>query len=273
MAEKWAKGWHFRLRLLQTFSSSAHFCPRKNAKKGSPARLCSFWQQKQLFIIFICITRIVVSLLFLVIYISQVFVYSIFRDSLRPKQEASIYVIFFFFEYSLNFCGISGYSCLLIWRLSFNFRFGSMCWVYLYLWSACFYHVDNGQFSITWFSSYNLWTLRIAILFSGFTQRNVEYRCSFRVLVKKRLLLLRLAFFWPGGAHLQAAGDGKSERKTKENPSSPAVSERTSWLKLCGATGAAAAPHEPTSPQFHEFTNPTNSQRRTHRKHSQCQLP
>lgn len=73
------------------------FCPRKNAKKGSPARLCSFWQQKQLFIIFICITRIVVSLLFLVIYISQVFVYTIFRDSLRPKQEASIYVIFFFF--------------------------------------------------------------------------------------------------------------------------------------------------------------------------------
>lgn len=73
--------------------------------------------------------------------------------------------------------------------------------------------------------------------------------------MKKRLLLLRLAFFWPGGAHLQAAGDGKSERKTKENPSSPAMSERTSWLKLCGATGAAAAPHEPTSPQFHEFTN------------------
>jgi len=61
--------------------------------------------------------------------------------------------------------------------------------------------------------------------------------------------------FWPGGAHLQAAGGGKSERKTEENPSDPAVSERTSWLKLCGATGAAA-PHESTSP-----TNPHVSPR------------
>lgn len=129
-----------------------------------------------------------------------------------------------------------------------------MCWVYLYLWSACFYHVDNGQFSITWFSSYNLWTLRIALLFSGFTQRNIEYRCSFRVLVKKRLLLLRLAFFFFGRAARicrQQAMENPRGKLRKTRAVRRWVNEPLGWNSA--EQLEQQLPH--TNPRVHNFTN------------------
>jgi len=95
-------------------SSFFVFCPRKNAKKGSTPRSCSFRQQKQLFIIFICITRIVVSL-FVSSYLYKpgLCLQQFFWGQFRPKQGAVIYVISYF-KHCLIFWGICGYYCLLM---------------------------------------------------------------------------------------------------------------------------------------------------------------